>query len=163
LSDTTSIPPIAAKMQTRLRFWSGSMLLVSQLYAHQAHQTAARISRPSPRLSQPGLWAIFSVTWVNERTKTRSKNSSRGVTRSSPALSTPITRVSLSMARFYHTSNRPALSAIGGAAGVTLAGLRDFGDETTSDRRGVRGPRDRRRGRARAGLAGPRRRGQEEE
>jgi hypothetical protein len=84
LSETITMPPIAANMQSRLTFSSGSIVLVSHPYAAHAHQTAARIRIPSPRPAQSPWCATVAVTWVNERTKTRSKKSSSGVTRSSP-------------------------------------------------------------------------------
>ena len=54
--------------------------MVSQANPPQVHQTAASTSIPWPRPSAVGLSAIRPVTWVKAKTKTRSKNSSSGVT-----------------------------------------------------------------------------------
>src|SRR6185436_1681957 len=61
---------------------SGSITLVSHEYPVQAHQSMPRTSRPWAIPDQVGWWAISAVHWVIARTKTRSKKSSSGVTRS---------------------------------------------------------------------------------
>ncbi len=62
---------------------------------------------PSPSPAQSPWCTTLEVTWVNERTKTRSKKSSSGVTRSSPpewrCSSRSIGSVCDSTPRFYHT------------------------------------------------------------
>ena len=62
---------------------SGSTMFVSQAYAAQAHQSAARTSTPRPIPANVGSSASSVATCVNAKTKTRSKKSSRGVTRCS--------------------------------------------------------------------------------
>ena len=54
---------------------SGSTIFVSQAYAAQAHQSAARTSTPRPIPANVGSSASSVATCVNAKTKTRSKKS----------------------------------------------------------------------------------------
>jgi hypothetical protein len=62
---------------------SGSTMFVSQAYADHAHQRAASTRTPRPSPANVGSLASSVATCVNANTKTRSKKSSRGVTRCS--------------------------------------------------------------------------------
>jgi hypothetical protein len=72
----------AARTANRTAPSSGSTVFVSQAYVPQAHHSAATRSAPRSSPSPVQLAARKPVTWVMAKTKTRSKNSSRGVTRS---------------------------------------------------------------------------------
>ena len=73
---------IAAMIASRTTPSSGSTTLVSQAYPTHAHQRTPSTSTPWARPSQVGLSAMSAVHWVSARTKTRSKKSSSGITRS---------------------------------------------------------------------------------
>src|SRR3954454_13550748 len=81
----TSIAAVAANIAIRVASSSGSMLLVSQEYPAHAHHTSPSTGRARRTPPPVGWCAISSETWVIAKTKTRSKNSSRVVTRSSPS------------------------------------------------------------------------------
>ncbi len=72
--------PMAAKTASRAEPSSGSISFVSQAYAPHVHQSAARMSIPFPTPAQVGSSDMKPVTCVSAKTKTRSKNSSSGVT-----------------------------------------------------------------------------------
>ena len=74
---------IDANRASRSSVSSVSISFVSHAYALQAHQSAASTRIPSPRPAHVGSSDISTVTWVRVKTKTRSKNSSSGVARSS--------------------------------------------------------------------------------
>src|SRR5919199_3147558 len=80
-SETRSIAAIAASTASRTTPSSGSRVFVNQAYAAQAHQSAPRSSRPRRRPPHVGLCEKKLVTCVMAKTTTRSKKSSRGVTR----------------------------------------------------------------------------------
>ena len=82
-SDATSSAAIAPNIANRTAPSSGSTTLVSHAYPTQAHHSTPRIRTPWKRPSHVGFSAISAVHCVSARTKTRSKNSSSGVTRSS--------------------------------------------------------------------------------
>ena len=79
---TTSNAAIATNITSRTPPSSGSSTLVSQAYPTHAHQRTPRTSRPLASPAQVGSSAISAVHCVIARTKTRSKKSSSGVTRS---------------------------------------------------------------------------------
>src|SRR6476620_1976429 len=74
---------IAAKIARRTAPSSGSTTLVSQAYPTHDHQRTARTSKPRAMPPHVGSAAMSVVHCVSASTKTRSKNSSSGVTRSS--------------------------------------------------------------------------------
>src|SRR4029450_3233613 len=81
-SAATSSAAIAAKITMRTAPSSGSTTLVSQAYPTQDHQRTPRTRRPRASPCHVGVAAIKAVHCVIARTKTRSKKSSSGVTRS---------------------------------------------------------------------------------
>ena len=83
LSDATRKAAIAAKMPMRTAPSSGSITLVSHAYPPHDHQSIESASRPGRDPPRSEFDAISAVHCVSARTKTRSKNSSSGVTRSS--------------------------------------------------------------------------------
>lgn len=88
-SPTTSMIAIVTSMTRRDETSSSIRIeLVSQENPTQAHQMAASTAKPRSRPSQVRSSAIRVVTCVSAKTKTRSKNSSSGVT----AWATPISR-----------------------------------------------------------------------
>ena len=72
-------------MTSRTAPSSGLIVFVSQAYAAQAHHRTLRTSTPRSRPPHVGSAAMNPVTCVIAKTKIRSKKSSSGVTRSSPA------------------------------------------------------------------------------
>ena len=84
-SAATNIAAIATSIAANRASSSASMVFVSHAYAAHDHQSAP--SRSSARQSpcQVGSSARNVVTSVNPNTNTKSKNSSSGVTRCSPA------------------------------------------------------------------------------
>ena len=78
-----SIAAITANIAIRTIPSSGLSVFVSHAYAAQAHQMAARTRIPRSRPPQVGSAEIIVVTCVSPKTKTRSKKSSSGLTRSS--------------------------------------------------------------------------------
>src|SRR2546426_4976920 len=83
--ETTSIAATAASMASRTAPSSGSTVFVSQANADQAHQSVPSNSAPRRRPPQVGLRVRKLVTCVMAKTTTRSKKSSRGVTRCPPS------------------------------------------------------------------------------
>src|SRR3954447_2222088 len=81
-SATTSIAAITTNIASRTRPSSGLSVFVSHAYAAHAHQSAASTTRPRTSPPQVGSFESRLVTWVIANTKTRSKKSSSGVTRS---------------------------------------------------------------------------------
>jgi len=79
--DTTSIAATAASTARRTAPSSGSRVFVSQAYADQAHQSMPSSTMPRRRPPQVGSRARKLVTCVMAKTTTRSKKSSRCVTR----------------------------------------------------------------------------------
>ena len=71
---------MAASSTTRAAPSSEPAEFESHAYEAQAHQSAARIARPSKTPSHVGCALMKPVTWVIANTNTRSKNSSSGVT-----------------------------------------------------------------------------------
>jgi hypothetical protein len=74
---------IAPKIVSRAAFSSGSISLVSHVYAAHAHHSAASTMTARATPCQVVSSASIPVTCVIAKTKTRSKNSSSGVTRCS--------------------------------------------------------------------------------
>ena len=85
---------------------SGSMVFVSQAYAVHGHQSAARTSTPRPIPANVGSFASNVATCVNAKTNTRSKKSSRGVTRCS--WSTAVTGMAATLAPAQCSARRLA-------------------------------------------------------
>ena len=90
-SAAISSAAIAATNAIRTKPSSGSTTLVSQAYPAQVHQSRTKTNSPCPSPSQVGLSTISAVHWVSARTKTRSKKSSSGITRS-PSRITALSR-----------------------------------------------------------------------
>ena len=82
-SAAMSIAAITPNIAIRTIPSSGLSVFVSQAYAAQAHQMAPRTRIPRSRPPQVGSAESIVVTCVSPKTKTRSKKSSSGLTRSS--------------------------------------------------------------------------------
>src|SRR5262245_27735546 len=87
----TNIAISATSSAAPTRPSSGSTVFVSQAYAPHAHQSAASTSTPRPIPANVGSAVSNVATCVKANTKTRSKKSSRGVTRCS--CSTAVTNI----------------------------------------------------------------------
>jgi hypothetical protein len=75
---------IAVRITSRAGITSSAgTALVSHEYPTHAHHNAASMAAPCNIPLHVRLSARKPVTWVRAKTKTRSKNSSRGVTRCS--------------------------------------------------------------------------------
>ncbi len=96
---------MATKITIRTSPSSGSTTLVSQAYPTHDHHSTARTARPWARPRQVGLAAMSAVHWVMASTKTRSKNSSSGVTRS------PSRRTAESLGTRLRLATAPILDA----------------------------------------------------
>ena len=77
---TTNMAAMATNITRRVRPSSGSTRLVSQAYPTHDHHSTPSTSRPCTTVRQPWPLSMSEVHWVMASTKTRSKNSSRGVT-----------------------------------------------------------------------------------
>src|SRR5262245_22849239 len=78
----TNIAPMTTNIAIRTSPSSGFRVFVSHAYAAHAHQSAASTTRPRSSPPQVGSRESSAVTCVIAKTKTRSKKSSSGVTRS---------------------------------------------------------------------------------
>ena len=79
-SAATRNAAIAANITSRTAPSSGSSTLVNQAYPTHAHQSTPSTNIAWPTPAQLGRSTITAVHWVSASTKTRSKNSSSGVT-----------------------------------------------------------------------------------
>ncbi len=83
VSEITRKPVMPSSSRPRRGWVVGGMALVSQMKASYIHQITASITSTLARPATVRWWARLSLSWVMVKTKTRSKNSSSGLTRRS--------------------------------------------------------------------------------